>query len=158
PPPSALDFPFVPLDCPGPAGGGTAVTLIRWRPEDALLADRDLSRTVLAGNLIVASQALTHPPLTSTIDPPSDAFAIPPLSDGDLRTAPAIVRAGPNDSAQSPSLQYLYTLRSSPVAWVQPADPTARPAPELLLTSPASGDDREIWSHVRWLLDAGPSD
>ena len=145
-----------------PAPRGTAVTLIRWRPEDALTTDRDLTCTTLAGNLIMATQALTQSAgailAGGSPDQPSEVFAIPPLPPGDFRTAPAVVRTGPNDSASTPLLQYLYTLQSAPLAWVQPIDPTQPLQPELVLTSPASGNGRNVWQFYRWLLDAEPFD
>lgn len=161
-PPTNLPMPPPFLDCTNPPSRGTALTLIRWRSEDALTTDRDLSYTTLAGNLIVATQALTQIPgqlpAAGSSNQPSEVFAIPPLPPGDSRTIPAVVRTGPNDSPSAPSPQYLYTLRSAPLAWVRSIDPTAPPQPELVLTSPASGDRKTVWQFVRWLLDAGASD
>ena len=150
-PPTDLPQPPPVLVCPGSPPQGTAVTHIRWRSEDKLTAHRDLTRTTLAGNLIVATQALTQPP---------ERFMIPQTTTPAQRLdlLPAIVRTGPNDTPSTASLQYLYTLRFAPLAWRQPADPTQPPQPEIVLTGQAPGGELVLWEFVKWLLDAEPSD
>ncbi len=146
PPPVELHRPPPPvLICPGSPPGGTAVTLISWVAEDALTVDRDLTCTILAGNLIAATQGQTQSP---------ELFYIPQPPAPPLNMAPAIVRTGPNDTPASPSLQYLYTLQSAPLAWLQPADPSELPQPEVVLFGQAPGDDLVLWQFQRWLLDA----
>ncbi len=124
---------------------GTPVTLIYWRIEDALTSNRDLTRTTLAGNLIAATQALTQS---------VESFAIPSTSAQTDDTQPAIVRTGPNDTPSTPSLKYLYTLRSAPLAWLKPDDPTQLPQPEVVLSGIAPGGNPVPWQYVKWLLDA----
>jgi uncharacterized phage protein gp47/JayE len=124
---------------------GTAVTCIRWRPEDALTTDRDLSCTRVSGNLVVATQGLTQP---------SERFAIPPPPPQQPPLPAAIVRTGPNDSPDSPSLQYLRTLRMAPLAWLQPDDPGQPPVPEIVLSGPTPDGEVGPWLFRHWLLDA----
>ena len=128
---------------------GTAVTLIRWAAGDALTADRDLTLTTLAGNLVVATQGLTQP---------AESFYIPQPPAQRIDMPPAIVRTGPNDTPADPSLQYLYTLRFAPMAWLQPSDPTQPPQPEIVLTGQAPGAAPVSWEFLEWLLDAEPFD
>ena len=137
--------PTLTLRCPGTQAHGTALTLIRWRAEDALTADRDLTKTTLAGNLVVATQALTLP---------AEAFVIPPATAQQRNLPRAIVRTGPNDTPEALLLQYLYTLATAPLAWLQPADSTVPPLPELVLTGPGPEGVMAPWQFQRWLLDA----
>jgi hypothetical protein len=152
PPPSPADLPGPPpppnLICPGSPPGGTAVTLIRWRAEDALADDRDLTRTRLAGNLVPATQGLTV----------SEPFAIPPAPLVPAALPRAVVRTGPNDRPETPSVQYLYTLSKPSLAWLSPEAADGPAAPEVVLLGPDSGGETVVWPFVRWLLDASQFD
>jgi hypothetical protein len=143
-PPTNLTNPPPVLYCPG-SPQGTAVTLIQWAADDALTTDRDLSATTLAGNLVVATQGQTQA---------LESFYIPNPPVQPLDFTPAIVRTGPNDTPADPSLQYLYTLRYAPLTWLQPADPTQLPQPEIILTGTAPGAEAVQWEFAKWLLDA----
>jgi hypothetical protein len=112
-----------------------AVTQIVWKSTDALLVNRDLTQTTLAGNLILATQGLTlkASPTVPFVQQVSESFVIPSQPATVSNLPPAIVRTGPNDTPATPSLQYLYTLSKTPVTWLQPADPDDTPAPEILL-------------------------
>jgi predicted phage baseplate assembly protein len=124
---------------------GTPVTLIQWGRDTAPKQAHDLTRTVLAGNLIPATQAQTSQ-VTFVVDPPSDA----PLA---VRNLPrAVVRTGPNGTPQ-----YLFTLPARPVAWLQPNDPGILPIPEILVNQPTS-QGPQPWRWLRRLLDAEPFD
>jgi hypothetical protein len=93
----------------------TLVTHIVW--VKGLQFNHDLTRTVLAGNLVPATQGRRY----------SESFAIdqaPPLS----QTALAILRTGANASEQ-----YLHTFQNAPLAWLPPAAPDSDPLPEALL-------------------------
>ncbi len=73
--------------------GDQPITQIFWQPEDALQSDHDLTRTVLAGNLIPATQGDSY----------SEQFAIPPppataTVPASSQTPVAIVRTGPNNT------------------------------------------------------------
>ena len=107
---------------------GTAVTLDpvgrRGRPDGRSRPDPH----DVAGNLVVATQGLTQP---------AESFSIPQPPAQRIDIPPAIVRTGPNDTPADPSLQYLYTLRFAPMAWLQPSDPTQPPQPEIVLTGQA---------------------
>jgi hypothetical protein len=134
------------LFCPTSPPQGTCVTLIRWRTEDALTTDRDLTRTILAGNLIIATQAQTRL---------LESFVIPPPPDPQSTVPEALVCTGPNDTPSDPSLQYLYTLRTAPLAWLQPDDAAQPPAPEVVLTGqPSNGEQQVLWQFQPWLLKA----
>ena len=85
PPPTNLMYPPPALSC-ADFPHGTAVTLIRWGADDALLTDRDLTATILAGNLVVGTQALTQPAENFYIPDPT---AVPPAM------TPAIVPPDP---------------------------------------------------------------
>jgi len=122
--------------------GDQPITQIFWQQEDALLHDHDLTRTVLAGNLIPATQGDSY----------SEQFAIDTVPASDLQTPLAIVRTGPNDTPDIPSVQYLWTLQNAPLAWLAQDTPGQPPLPEIILeqqTPPV------IWIWHRSLLDAG---
>jgi hypothetical protein len=121
---------------------GTAVTLLHWRPEDKLLADRDLTETKLAGNLIEATQGATQP---------TESFVIPPSSQRDLPEA--LVRTGANDT-----LQYLYSLGAGRLAWLAQENGVGPPQPEIILTATAPNDAPSAWKFLPSLLTARPFD
>ena len=120
---------------------GTPVTLLRWGTETAPKQAHDLTRTVLAGNLIPATQAKTSR-VTFAVDPPSDA----PIAV--LNLPRAVVRTGPNGTPQ-----YLFTLPDGPIAWLQPDDPGILPIPEILVNQPTP-QGLQPWRWLRRLLDA----
>ncbi len=122
------------------------ITHIFWRPEDALQHDHDLERTVLAGNLIPASQGDSY----------FEQFAIDSVPASSPQTPLAIVRTGPNNTPELPSLQYLWTLQHAPLAWLAQDTPDLPPLPEIFLEqlTPAPPPDGWIWR--RSLLDAEP--
>ena len=120
---------------------GTPVTLIQWGTDTAPKQPHDLTRTVLAGNLIPATQAKAMQ-VTFVVDPPADASIA-------VQNLPrAIVRIGPNGTPQ-----YLFTLPVAPVAWLQPDDPTILPIPEILVGQPTPRGP-QAWRWLRRLLDA----
>jgi hypothetical protein len=94
------------------------LTRIVWRPEDALQADHDLTQTVLAGNLVPATQGRRF----------TETFAIDQAPPNRPDIALAVVRTGPNNTDQ-----YLYTLRNAPLVWLAPPSGGAMPAPEITL-------------------------
>jgi hypothetical protein len=117
------------------------VTRIIWRPEDALQADHDLTRTLLAGNLVPATQGRRY----------TETFAIDkaPLNRPDI--ALAVVRTGPNNT-----VQYLYTLRNVPLTWLALPGAGARPLPEITLhqQDPGGIGASTLWRWRRSLLEA----
>lgn len=117
------------------------VTHIVWRPEDALKFDHDLTRTVLAGNLIPATQGRRY----------TETFAIPPdqTPPGASQTPLAIIRTGPNGAPA-----YLYTLQNAPLAWLAQDDPNALPLPEIRVAEQSPSSPAVDWIWRRRLLDA----
>jgi hypothetical protein len=127
----------------------TAVTLIRWRDQDALTANRDLTRTVLTGNLVPATQGKTY----------TETFAVTAPPAGDLTTPSTIVRTGPRPTQSdgtpgTPASLHLYTLANAPLTWLPPST-GADPAPEIMLVNQTG---QTPWSFSAWLLDAGRFD
>ena len=155
---TSAPFMTCPTSPPSPPGGNapTAVTLIRWQSEDALQADRDLTRTLLAGNLVPATHGATvaAEPFVIGAPPP------PPAS-----TPGTIVRTGPRPTQDdgtpgTPPAIHLYTLANTPVAWLQAPGSNGGvtdsdgPLPEIFLQQTGPGES-EIWDWFRRLLDAG---
>lgn len=162
--PSAFDtVPFLicPLSEPT-AEAPTAVTLIQWGTNEALAQDRDLTQTILAGNLISATHGYTVQ--SSGVSAPfstqsSESFAIPSASGNPAGIPPAIVRTGTNDTPSMPSFQYLYTLSQRPLAWLSAATAGDPAVPEIILTgTPPPPGQTVIWPFVTDLLDAAPYD
>ncbi|MFZ0304760.1 MAG: baseplate J/gp47 family protein [Terracidiphilus sp.] len=94
---------------------GIAVTQLVF--EGPIASNHDLTRTLLAGNLVPATQGRRY----------VESFAIhqaPPGAQMQL----AIQRIGPNASQQ-----YLYTLANTPLAWLLQNDPAPAPFPEIVL-------------------------
>jgi hypothetical protein len=152
--PSATKPPF--LTCPTSPPEGmapTAVTRIVWRGEDELSADRDLTRTTIAGNIVPATQGKTIS---------SEPFLV---TTGTLTTPSTIVRGGPRstlpDGTPGPaSTLQLYTLATPPLAWLPQttSDGTLLSVPEVLVVQyPASGLPT-VWSWFRDILDADEFD
>jgi hypothetical protein len=129
----------------------TAFTYLRWRDSDKLLVDRDLTQTMLSGNLVPATQGITVT---------GERFAVAPTAPSDDATVSvAIVRTGPHEAVADSEVpsppQYLYSLKQAPLAWLTPtAGPTgADPLPEILLEQTDEGLPIK-WNWLRRLLDA----
>ena len=88
------------LDTVFPGGTPTPVTHISWLPAEALTRDRDLTHTLLAGNLLPATQGRRF----------SEAFAVgtPPPAWSSLPVA--IARRGPNGTDAQPNWITRYPL------------------------------------------------
>ena len=123
-----------------------AVTHIVWRQQDAVKFEHDLTRTVLAGNLVPASQGRRQ----------TDVFGIEPTPPTAQGIALALVRQGPNASIDSEALQYLHPLDASPVVWLDQDVLDSMPLPEVLLTEqPAAPTASPVeWRWRRSLLEA----
>jgi hypothetical protein len=85
--------------------------------ENPITSNHDLTRTVLAGNLISATQGRRY----------VESFAIDQAPTG-AQMPLAILRTGPNASQQ-----YLYTLANTPLVWLLRNDPQPAPFPEVIL-------------------------
>ncbi len=135
----------------------TALTRLTWRAEDALTAARDLTRTVLAGNIVPATQGQTLSGETFAASPTL------PLAPG----APpaAIERTGPRPLpvagvAGEPVPVLTWTLASFPLAWLPaaPGSASALAVPEILLIEQPTAARPALWTWFRTLLDAGAFD
>jgi hypothetical protein len=131
----------------------TAVTRIVWRAEDKLLADRDLTRTTVVGNIVPATQGKTIS---------SEPFIV---TTGTLTTPSTIVRGGPRstlpDGTPGPvSILQLYTLANPPLAWLPRAasDGSVLSVPEILLVQHPGSGLPIVWSWFRDILDADEFD
>ena len=130
------------------AGELTKDHALFWTPEETPLHGGDPTRTILAGNLVPATQGRRVQETFAIETPPP---AAPHLS-------LAVARIGPNDSPEAPSVQYLYSLRQGGMAWLlrdDPADPTNPPLPhpEIALVQ-ADIPAPPPWSWLRSLLAA----
>ncbi len=147
--PGAADFAVEEEDALFPtAGAPTKVTRLRWRPEDALAAEHDLTRTTLAGNLVPATQGRRFTETFAIRTPPAAVPGMPP----------AVARGGPGSTWDTPVPTYLYTLRNGRLAWLGGDDPAAAPLPELALVQPPVPPQTTPteWIWRRRLLDAEP--
>ncbi len=101
-------------------GSPTPVTRITWATNEALERSRDLTRTLLGGNLLPATQGQRF----------RETFAIgstPPSAPSALL---AIARRGPNGTDAQPNFVFRYPLAQAPLGWLTAPD---APAPEMLL-------------------------
>jgi hypothetical protein len=121
----------------------TDVTCILWRAEDALLADRDLTKTGVKGNLVPATQGRRYVESFAIETPPASAPSLPQ----------AVYRLGPNSTDV-----YRYTLGQAPLAWLAQGDSSTSPRPEIELTEQCPSGLARTWKWFRRLLDAGEFD
>lgn len=130
-----------------PLFGDQPVTHLVWGPDEALIRDTDLTRTMLGGNIVPATQGARV----------SETFAIggaPSLSG----IALAIARRGPNADDATPNWIFRYPLArvsaGRPLAWLAgPGGPEPTPpVPEISLaqTQPVAAG----WSFITNLLKA----
>jgi hypothetical protein len=132
---------------PGATEAPAAVTRIAWRASDALTTARDLSQTVVIGNIANATQGRTSSELFLIGPPPAGVAQPPPSAIERIGAQPLI---SPGVCGAPPAIR-LHTLANAPLAWLpQPAlDPSGEPMPEIVLQETTSGDN---WSWVRSLL------
>jgi hypothetical protein len=123
------------------------VTHITWDAIEALQHDHDLLRTVVAGNLVPATQGARFQE-SFAIDTPPTTNRLMPL---------AIVRSGPNSTPDSFAPMYLYTLANTPLAWLAP-DATTSPLPEISLAGQAPSDSQVAWPWFVNLLEVDQFD
>jgi hypothetical protein len=136
----------------------TAVTCIRWEASDALTAARDLSRTVVIGNICNATQGRTA----------AESFVIGPPPPGLTNMiSSALERSGPRPllspgaCGAAPAIR-LYTLANAPLTWLaRPEVNSGLPVPEVRLIQAqplGAGPVSVEWNWMRWLLESKPSD
>jgi hypothetical protein len=119
--------------------GGTPLTHLVWRPQDALPFALDLALTTMHGNLVPATQGRTH---TERFVTSSDWSPLP----GPAR---AVVRTGPGGA-----LLFLHTLTSSPLAWLDHGVAGDGAWPEITVAEASTGP----WSYRRTLIAAKPDE
>ena len=126
---------------------GNAVTYITWDASEALQYNHDQGRTVVAGNIVPATQGARF----------SESFAIPatPPAINPLNATLAVVRTGSNSTPTSFAPMYLYTLANTPLAWLAP-DATTSPTPEIKLTGQAPLTTPVPWPWSVNLLETEP--
>jgi len=124
------------------------VTRLVWDTGEALTAEHALDRTVLAGNLVPASQGRRH----------TETFVADPDPEGPAAGLAAVTRTGPDAGCGDPVPVYLHTLTAGRLAWLAGAASGDAPAPQIQLTRrPAQpGDQPQGWVWRRSLLDADP--
>jgi hypothetical protein len=132
------------------------VTRLKWAPAEALRDDHDLTRTLLAGNLLPATEGRRY----------TERFAIEPPTGEGRTPPPAVVRAGPERCCETAPI-YLHTLTQGRLAWLAPA-PNAEaatiagesdvPIPEIAVAQvpDVAGEPQEPWRWRPRLLDAPP--
>jgi hypothetical protein len=113
------------------------ITHIVW--QNGLQFDHDMTRTVLAGNMVPATQGRRY----------TESFAIGPAPAGS-GVPPAIVRTGPNATTQ-----YLYSLQNVPLAWLK-ASADSSPCPEIILAQqpPNPAVPPQNWTWLSSLLES----
>jgi len=136
---------------------GHFATRITWPASDALVRDHDLTRTVLAGNIVPATQGRRRQdafvvPLETGQQPVPPAGGVPPT--------PALVRLGRDWRPDASRPSYLHTVGDASLAW-QAGDEvdgdTAMPArPEVVLVEEpvAPAVERVPWRWRRRMLGA----
>lgn len=147
--------PYLQLPAPAPAAPPTPVTRLRFQAASALSAARDLSRTLVIGNLVTATQGRTVTE-NFVIGPPPKLASPPPV---------AVERTGPRPATApgvcgTPAAIRQYTLARAPLTWFpQPAiDASGLPVPEILVgQAQNSGAPPLAWGWQRSLLTAGAS-
>jgi Baseplate J-like protein len=136
---------------PGPPNPATLLTHIVF--STPLASDHDLSyaddlgrpRTLLAGNLVPATQARRFRETFAIDTPPASAF----------QTPLALVRDGANQATTPEVVEYLYPLSNAPLAWLgDAADDKADPLPEMILTEQPGSTNPILWTWEQKLLDA----
>ena len=128
------------------AGSPTPVTHLVWGADEALIEARDLTRTVLGGNLLPATQGERFTETFATGAPPASVpFAVL-----------AIARMGPNGDGGQPNYVFRYPLSQSPLGWLANPDPSQPSAPEIILrqTLPAATG----WTFAPSLLESLSTD
>lgn len=127
---------------------GVAVTHLKWDASESLTAEHYLDRTILAGNLVNASQGARY----------ADTFVIDPDPSSPEAPLAAVVRTGPDAGCGDPVPMYLHTLTAGRLAWLasESADDVTAVTPEIFLAQRpmTPGDESVTWRWRRSLVDA----
>jgi hypothetical protein len=127
-------------------GQPTPVTHLIWGAPDALAEARDLTRTLLGGNLLPATQGSRFTETFAIGSPPADAS----------NAVLAIARMGPNGSASAPNYVFRYPLGQGPLGWLANADRSQPPSPEIILSE--LQPNLQTWSFATSLLNSLAAD
>ncbi|MEU4244755.1 baseplate J/gp47 family protein [Actinoplanes sp. NPDC026619] len=122
------------------------VTRLAWDATEALTADHALERTVLAGNLVPATQGRRH----------SETFVVDPEPAGPDARLAAVSRAGPDAGCGDPAPVHGHTLIAGRLAWLTGPDGSTVPEIRLTRMPRSPGDQPQPWRWRRSLLDADP--
>jgi hypothetical protein len=123
------------------------VTRIAWQASDQLTQARDLSKTIVIGNLVAATQGQTV----------RETFAIGPAASPAPNGPPlTIERAGPSPtgSADDRPVIRMYTLANAPVAWLASSDGSGPASSPEIRVDGADG----TWTWSQSLIEARASD
>lgn len=123
-----------------PGGPPTPITHLTFKAP--LVADHDLTRTTLAGNLVPATQGRTY----------QETFGFPTRAPSLPAVISAVARTGSNAAASPGAYAFSYTLARADLAWLPSGDPGGLPVPEITLVE--RGDEPVPWRWLRRLVDA----
>ena len=125
------------------AAPGAPVTRIAWGPDDALERERDLTQTLLGGNLLPATQGLRVLKSWAIDEVPALQPPNTPL---------AIARRGPNATDALPNFVHRIPLQEAPLAYLAGPDADTAPSPEIIVRQVAP--TAHAWDFSLSLLDA----
>ena len=125
------------------------LTHLQWSKDDALEADHDIARTIIAGNLVPATQGLRVIERFRIPKPVLTALEIATNRYAAARSAP-----GDGDEDGDP-LQYLYTLTNAPLAWLASPDGESF-LPEVAVAQGVA--PKQNWGWRRRIIDADASE
>ncbi len=123
-----------------PLFGGAKIPRIAWR--EPLDHARDLTHTVVQGNIVPATQGRRHQE--------SFAIGVPPPAAPNMPIA--FARLGSNSTPQNPVYTPRYCLANAPLAWLASDNPDVAPKPEIKLSRPAA--PLEPWAFKPSLINA----
>jgi hypothetical protein len=122
------------------------VTHLVWGAGEALTRARDLTKTLIGGNLLPATQGQRF----------SEIFAIGAAPPSMPNALIALARMGPNGSDSQPNFVFRYPLGQATLGWLANADPTQAAAPEIILTQALP--TATTWSFATSLLNSLDTD
>jgi hypothetical protein len=125
------------------------LTHLEWSRDDALKADHDIGRTIIAGNLVPATQGRRAVERFRIPKPVLTAVEIATNRYAAARSAP-----GDGDTGSDP-IQYLYTLGQAPLAWLASSDGESF-LPEVAVAEGVA--PKQSWSWRRRIIDADASE
>src|SRR5713226_2613658 len=123
---------------------GVSVTRLAWDATEALIAEHELTRTVLAGNLVPAVQGRQY----------METFVIDPDPAGPDAPLASVVRSGPDAGCGDPIPVYQHTLTQGRLAWLRAADGTTTPEVNVTLQPQNPADLPQVWRWRRSPLNA----